>query len=1659
MKSTSTPLTNALVAAFRVVLFVLAIGTSWGQFNPFFACASYLDPAPKFIRAEGKAELVKDVILQCTGGNPGTSAITNVQVFLNTNVSSRVLNDPFNEALLFINEPASPTIDVNTFQGRQSGPNAIVFVGVPIPTPASGGVTTLRITNVRADATRLNTGISSNEPPQVNMYLSITGTSSVPINNPQRTVGIVVPSLNFCLRSATDTAVFGLDLQQQSGQNVALVTAINASGGTVNHLLKFSELFTTTFNKRNTATSVATPTALANQSTLGTNYNSESGYYNTTFPATNGLNTAGLATNGTRLMVRFNNIPAGVALYATISPIASASSVGVAAKLIATGANGAGVYNEVTQTTTASCTGCTAPVGISPITLVNGSGTAVWELLSASATDLDQLAFGLVVAYASPKTGTTSVSGSLAPLGSSVEDHTSASVPRFEPLVSATAKACSNSNCLLVPSSINLTYQKGSGAAPSSTIPIRSTDGPLSYSATAISGPSIPGALGDSPAGSWLSVNPSSLVTPASLTVTVDPASLPVGVFVGYISVLSPGSENSPQWVYVQLTVTAASGGIATSSPMVCTTNAGVPLVRAEGATELIGDFVLNCTGGTPTANGVPVPITNVQLSLNTEISSRLLNSNLSEALLLMDEPSPFVGQVPCTTSTCTINGVGASGVDYLNGTNTNIFQGRITGPGQLSWSVPIDAPGAGNTRVVRFTNLRANVTRIGISSTIIPNQVFAFVSAPGISIQNSKQTVGFIQPGKTSEFAEWGGNKLGALTFLKAGGANASLIASSSAVGGIGNFVFTVKEGFASVFKKRNAGTTGSTPLSQNSPGSIYNTESYFYNPLFVTTNGLNIAGLASQGTRLMAKFDNVPAGVKLYATVRQTNTNSPAAQLTVTDAQGAGTYAPVAQTSTALFGTTQFGIAPITITNGSAVAVWEITTSDALQQETIRFGILAAYSAPVAGSAALAGLFAPTTTLDTADATAPIPRFDGRGLVASGCFNNCSVSSPSSLSATAVEGSTAPAPQTISFTPNGIPFFAKFSTNQPWLSVNPAGAILPASVTVSFDTSGLTPGTYSGAVNSDSGASIPVTLTVTTSGAITKASLTSPLPGSALTSSPVTFNWNAGVNVTQYQLTVGTTGIGSSDVYIQAAGTSLSQLVTNLPTDSRTLYVRLGSFLSGTWRWNDYTFIAGSKTVSVTINSVPSGAVFSSEGQGCDSYSSHPSPPFSLYSAYTTPQTLTWAAGANCIVTSSYVPGQDVYSFVRWEDNSVNPVRTIAAPATAATYTANFQLFAANTCQYTLGLTSLNVGPTSGIGTWGYGTNRTDCTPALSSNVVWLSASPSSANILVYTYEANFGPARTGNITVGDKTFSIIQAASTATPTDSGPVTASGSTQTFILKFSHPQGYQQLGVVNALINQYLNGDGACYIAYSQPLQVLYLVNDQGPGSGLSQGLTLGATGSVSNSQCTIFSSGSSTSSSGNVLTLTLNVSFKAAFTGNKVIYLAAQTVYDVSSGWQTLGVSQIPEPSLTYPRAAAMSPATGTTSNQTLSFTYQDANSANNLQTVWALTNTSIDGRQACYVAYYAPGNMLYLYPDNGDGAAATNIPLTGTNTIQNSQCQVSAVRSSVVKTGNQLTLNLNMTFNNSFTGAKGIWTAAQTLGGVQTSPWKAVGAWLVP
>ena len=97
-------------------------------------------------------------------------------------------------------------------------------------------------------------------------------------------------------------------------------------------------------------------------------------------------------------------------------------------------------------------------------------------------------------------------------------------------------------------------------------------------------------------------------------------------------------------------------------------------------------------------------------------------------------------------------------------------------------------------------------------------------------------------------------------------------------------------------------------------------------------------------------------------------------------------------------------------------------------------------------------------------------------------------------------------------------------------------------------------------------------------------RAELSSPAPGSTLTASTVTFQWTGGTGVSRYWLYVGST-VGGNNLFNQDQGTNLSATVAGLPTDGRTLYVRLWSLIGGAWQFNDYTYRA------VTASPPPSG------------------------------------------------------------------------------------------------------------------------------------------------------------------------------------------------------------------------------------------------------------------------------------------------------------------------------------------------------------------------------------------------------------------------------------------------------------------------------------
>jgi N-acetylneuraminic acid mutarotase len=147
-----------------------------------------------------------------------------------------------------------------------------------------------------------------------------------------------------------------------------------------------------------------------------------------------------------------------------------------------------------------------------------------------------------------------------------------------------------------------------------------------------------------------------------------------------------------------------------------------------------------------------------------------------------------------------------------------------------------------------------------------------------------------------------------------------------------------------------------------------------------------------------------------------------------------------------------------------------------------------------------------------------------------------------------------------------------------------NGTGVITPGNISVTSGTgesvSPTATTTYTLTVTPTAGPAVTQTATVTVqSGKATPAALTSPKPSSTFTSNKVTFTWTAGLDVTMYDLYLGTT-VGSNNLYQTGHTTALSTTAT-VPTNGATIYARLLSYINGAWQFNDYTFTEGSMAV----------------------------------------------------------------------------------------------------------------------------------------------------------------------------------------------------------------------------------------------------------------------------------------------------------------------------------------------------------------------------------------------------------------------------------------------------------------------------------------------
>ena len=142
--------------------------------------------------------------------------------------------------------------------------------------------------------------------------------------------------------------------------------------------------------------------------------------------------------------------------------------------------------------------------------------------------------------------------------------------------------------------------------------------------------------------------------------------------------------------------------------------------------------------------------------------------------------------------------------------------------------------------------------------------------------------------------------------------------------------------------------------------------------------------------------------------------------------------------------------------------------------------------------------------------------------------------------------------------------------------------------------------------------------------------------------------------------------------------------------------------------------------------------------------------------------------------------------------------------------------------------------------------------------------------------------------------------------------------------------------------------------------------------------------------------------------------------------------------------------------PTVTSVSPAFGNATSTVRTFVFNDPDGAGDLNIVNVLINFSLDGRNACYLAYDAKNSALYLVQNDGGTLQGMGLPSTGT--LFNSQCRINGTGTSAVKTGTSLTLTVDYTFFSAFAGDHTVYAAARDTA-VANSGWQPIGTHRVP
>ncbi len=417
---------------------------------------------------------------------------------------------------------------------------------------------------------------------------------------------------------------------------------------------------------------------------------------------------------------------------------------------------------------------------------------------------------------------------------------------------------------------------------------------------------------------------------------------------------------------------------------------------------------MIRCDSGTATASGTLIPMWDVTVTLNVPVTNRKnATDNFIDALLLVDEPHSVANpNVPLTLCgapgvDCAITGNGTGQGVYNGASNRpNVFQGELTGTNTVRFRLPLDNFAAGS-RVLRIVNLRGDATQ---AAGRIPNTITASLSiSDGTSLPAA--ILGIIQPGLVlSPFTE---RYLPTPpVFLSGCDTSNTFWASNPDAPAlprrIESYAIALNEGSVGSWRPRNlaqmqaagryGGLVGSflADVNQNISGYYYATESGFMNgaaadpaaPVpnvpstarFPSVRGVDRAGAADFGTRILVKFSNVPTGMQFLLPVEvpllSLHSRTGSAVMVQSGSQGG---------MQRVNSNNHSGLAPMVGAGDTATAIYEVVSSDPDLIENLRIPIVVVSAGAFGSSAPIvltAGLL-PAIGAPGPDSAAVIPRF----------------------------------------------------------------------------------------------------------------------------------------------------------------------------------------------------------------------------------------------------------------------------------------------------------------------------------------------------------------------------------------------------------------------------------------------------------------------------------------------------------------------------------------------------------------------------------------------------------------------------------------------------------------------------------------------------------